>query len=559
MAYFYFLGLALVMGLAYSLISAGKSVRRNRERLRERFGKAPEGKSELESVDTAWRQWRARNQDQKAMDDITWNDLDMDAVFHRINCCQTSVGEETLYLRLRTLEGVPEDWEKWMDAILREPEKRLSCQSFLSQLGKEPYSGLTSFLWGDSQVTPWPMPIPVILRALPVLALIAILWTGFLGLLLLMALCVVNLTVSVWFRHKLTGQISAMRYLSRMLWCAGKVTALEFPGLESLMESIRQEYAPFRHLKSRLSSVNSQAVTESTMGALAEFGQLIFVSDLYSYTRCASVLRRERDKALRLYKAMGMLDTLICAASFRKSLAVFCRPEIWDRMELNMEGVFHPLVKNPVPNTVHITKSSLITGSNASGKSTFLKAAAVNAALGQTLNTCAAERFQMPRALVISSMALRDNLTGGDSYFIAEIKSFKRIMDLAKETPCLCFVDEILRGTNTVERIAASSAVLYSLCQGNCLCLVASHDIELTRILERQYHNYHFSETVTDRGVTFDFIIKEGASNTRNAILLLSTMGFDEKIVLEAHRLVEAFERDQSWPAFGQEKPRPSC
>ena len=102
----------------------------------------------------------------------------------------------------------------------------------------------------------------------------------------------------------------------------------------------------------------------------------------------------------------------------------------------------------------------LLTGSNASGKSTFLKSVALNAILAQTIYTVMADSYRAPYFRIYSSMALKDNLMGNESYFIVEIKSLKRIYESADEkVPMLCLIDEVLRGTNTVERIAASSQI----------------------------------------------------------------------------------------------------
>jgi DNA mismatch repair ATPase MutS len=189
----------------------------------------------------------------------------------------------------------------------------------------------------------------------------------------------------------------------------------------------------------------------------------------------------------------------------------------------------------------------LITGSNASGKSTFIKALAINGILAQTLLTCAAGRFQTRPSLIITSMAMRDDISKGDSYFIVEIKSLKRIMDLVRKYPCVCYIDEVLRGTNTVERIAASVSVLEYLHARRCLCVVASHDIELADILAAKFDNYHFCERVTDDGITFDYKLKHGAATTKNAIRLLGFMGFGEEIVDKANQLSCAYEEKGSW------------
>ena len=111
-----------------------------------------------------------------------------------------------------------------------------------------------------------------------------------------------------------------------------------------------------------------------------------------------------------------------------------------------------------------------------------------------------------------------DDVLHGESYYMVEIKSIKRILDLIahKEYRVLCFVDEVLRGTNTVERIAASSQILKSLNSENSMCFVATHDIELTSLLEDRYENYHFREEVTDGDVTFSYQLLPGKATPSN-------------------------------------------
>ena len=191
----------------------------------------------------------------------------------------------------------------------------------------------------------------------------------------------------------------------------------------------------------------------------------------------------------------------------------------------------------------------LVTGSNASGKSTFLKAVAINALLAQTVHTCPAESYRGGLYRIFTSMALRDNLESGESYYIVEIKALKRILDAvnADPSPVLCFVDEVLRGTNTVERIAASTQVLKSLHRPGVLCFAATHDIELTRLLETAYDNYHFEEQVEGDDIRFNYQLMPGRAGTRNAIRLLGIIGYDEDIIREADRMAEEFLRTGEW------------
>ena len=100
-------------------------------------------------------------------------------------------------------------------------------------------------------------------------------------------------------------------------------------------------------------------------------------------------------------------------------------------------------------------------------------------------------------------MTLRDDIDEGDSYYIVEIKANTRMIDCVKTSPIkvLCFVDEVLRGTNTVERIAAATQILKGFCQDNVQCFAATHDIELTDLLMNKYDNYHFQEEVKEGDV----------------------------------------------------------
>lgn len=142
-------------------------------------------------------------------------------------------------------------------------------------------------------------------------------------------------------------------------------------------------------------------------------------------------------------------------------------------------------------------------------------------------------------------------MEAGESYYIVEIKSLKRILDqTAGEPRVLCFIDEVLRGTNTVERIAASSQILKLISQSGAMIFAATHDVELTNLLEDFYENKHFEEQVIDGQVIFDYILKDGRATTRNAIKLLSSLGYDETVTEKAEKQAKAFESEGTWSLF---------
>jgi DNA mismatch repair ATPase MutS len=125
---------------------------------------------------------------------------------------------------------------------------------------------------------------------------------------------------------------------------------------------------------------------------------------------------------------------------------------------------------------------------------------------------------------------------------MVEIKSLKRIMTANHpDRPILCFVDEVLRGTNTLERISASAHILTHIAKDNAMCFAATHDIELTKILNNDYVNYHFQEKIEDNDVKFDYTLYEGEAKSRNAIKLLKMIGYSDEIVQKASRMAEKF------------------
>lgn len=219
---------------------------------------------------------------------------------------------------------------------------------------------------------------------------------------------------------------------------------------------------------------------------------------------------------------------------------------------MTAKDIYHPLLKEAVVNPVNWQKNILVTGSNASGKSTYVKSIAISCILAQTIQTAIAEQFTLQSGHVLTSMAIEDDLFEGDSYFVSEIKSIKRLLDqVASKERCYCFVDEILKGTNTIERIASSASVVRWLAEYPSLAFVATHDIELTEILKNYCENVHFEEQVTEgKGISFDFKLKEGPSRTRNAIALLKVLDYPESIVEQAQKESLLFDEQRQWYPF---------
>ncbi|MEG0379769.1 MAG: DNA mismatch repair protein MutS, partial [Eubacterium sp.] len=315
--------------------------------------------------------------------------------------------------------------------------------------------------------------------------------TGVLGFL---GACVLNGFIYYQIKRHIMTDLASMQYVSSMLRCCDKICSIKMSCEESEIQTLKQYYQVFRSLRGKIPNTFKTSFSDADF--LGEYTKIIFMSDLRHYNAAIKKITAHKEEFHALYRQLGEIDMAISLLSFRKSIPFYTKPVFTENNEIIFEELYHPLLEKPVTNNGHIDKDSIVTGSNASGKSTFIKALAVNGILAQTLYTCMAKKFVLQNSLIVTSMAVKDDITAGDSYFITEIKSLKRILDCTAEIHCNCFIDEILKGTNTIERIAASAAVMRYLHETNCLCMVASHDIELTELLKSDYANYHFSEQI---------------------------------------------------------------
>ena len=315
------------------------------------------------------------------------------------------------------------------------------------------------------------------------------------------------------------------------------------------MEKARKAMAGFS-MGSGLLMRNSGGITSGSFAdIILDYICILFHIDLLKFGSMLRALRGKEEEIDGLITSIGAIDAQISLASWRESLPVYCIPDLTgDQFEAS--DLIHPLLTDPVSNSISVSKPVLLTGSNASGKSTFLKSAALAAILAQSVGTAPAASYKSCCYRIFTSMALRDDIRSGESYFIVEIRSLKRVMDAASipdEAPVLCCVDEVLRGTNTIERISASAEILSSLADMPIRIFAATHDMELTELLAGKYVNYHFSEMLDGDDVRFSYKLLEGPADSRNAIRLLRALGYDPGIADKAEERAKHFMETGNW------------
>ena len=205
-----------------------------------------------------------------------------------------------------------------------------------------------------------------------------------------------------------------------------------------------------------------------------------------------------------------------------------------DNVRLEVEDAYHPLInqKSVVSNTAKLGDGiTIITGSNMSGKTTFLRTLAINLALLYMGAPVCAKKFKASYMKIFTSMRVTDDVAHGISTFYAEILRIKTMSEYKKSNqPMLCLIDEIFKGTNSADRIVGAKGVITGLSAPNTMVIVSTHDFELCALAKddgSQVTNYHFEEYYEDDQLKFDYKIKDGRCTTTNARAILKMAGFD--------------------------------
>lgn len=480
------------------------------------------------------------------VDDLTWQDLDMLDVFEQLNVTQSSVGAERVYAQLRAYDlGKPAVDEALIAFFQDHPDSRLKVQMAFAGLGIEPANNSQLYLRTTTKKAlpnAWRFKV---MGGFPFIGvLLTLLWPA-IGVTLMVVSLLVNVFYYILKREGLDAEITSMGYLVRTIITAERLAKISQP----TQAALRQAVKPMRGI-TRFAFV-FRTKTGSMGDILTEYLSIMFMLSFIAYNTVLDRLSSHHAEALALWQRLGDLELAIAIANFRAAEATTTQP-VFAKGGMTATDLAHPLLKHPVANPVDWQKNALITGANASGKSTYVKSIAINAILAQTINTVTATSFTMEPGEVITAMAVRDDLSEGDSYFVAEIKAIRRLLNaVAKKKRVYGFIDEILKGTNTVERIAASASVINWLKQYPSLVVVATHDNELTDIMGDQCVNWHFQEKVTkEDGVVFDYLLYQGPATSHNAIALLATMDYPTSLVHDARQLAADFERSKAWPKF---------
>lgn len=478
------------------------------------------------------------------LDNQTWDDLDMDKVYSKLDRTYSSLGEAALYSMLRNPlmdEEKLRDRSKLVHSFKENSRLREKLLYIFYKLGTDRKNSFLDMIENELTVSRVKYFIYTFIgKILPFIILFMGIFMRYQYLVSLVFLSF--LTVYINSQERNTIKSNGILYLRSIIVAAKKIAATKDESINNYTEKIEV-------MLKRLKDIDrgTRLIGFANMCAgLFEPLSVIFLLEESAYYAISDKITKERETLMELYHTLGELEAFISISGYQHNLQQqYSEPSFTKTLVLNIDNGVHPLIEEPVANSISISsKGIVLTGTNMSGKSTFLRMLGINILLAQTFDFVLAKQYEASFFNIVSSISPNDDLTQGKSFYMAEAEAILRIIRaLEKEMPVFCPIDEIFRGTNPVERISMSAEILAYINQRKAISIVATHDRELADILKDTYEFYYFSENVdSSKGLSFDYKLKKGVSQTRNAIRLLEYLNYPQTIVEKSYKRSKSIE-----------------
>ncbi len=475
------------------------------------------------------------------IDNATSNDLNLDDLFKFIDRTSSKIGQQYLYFKLRIIQSI-EKLEKFnqLTKIFKEDnELRLACQLKLSKLNTH------SAYDFEALINDKPIEKPKYLKylyALSILAILSIIAAFFKIGFILFLLPIFALNIVFHYKNKQNvnyylsgvGQLLSTLKVSKFL--SKQVKIKSFFNDLSFLDKVQKIRMNSEFISFDNKFDNPFAVL---LWLVIEIIKIQFNVGTILFYKFIDGINHEKESLDKMFQFIGEIDAAISIASVKSGKNKICSPQFISKKLFNVKEIYHPLIENCITNNIELNnRSLLLTGSNMSGKTTFIRTLAINSILSQTLNIAFADEFKAPFLKVFSSIKIADDLLQDTSYYLKEVLTINKFIEVSNNSiPCLFVLDEIFKGTNTIERISGGKAILSYLNKENHFVLVSTHDIELTDLLkDNGYDLYHFTEKIENDELIFDHKLKQGKLLTRNAIKILELNNYPQEIILDAKK-----------------------
>ncbi|MDO5712908.1 MAG: hypothetical protein Q4Q07_00625 [Tissierellia bacterium] len=537
---FYF-SIIFIIGLIFFLQWFGSYRERQKRKyyVKKYFGKREGKKADMKEVSSFYHTFY-----HDGLDPITWNDLHMDEIFHRFDRCRSYIGRLGLYSLLRrplkTKEGIEKRQEE-LKKLRKHKDEGITIQSIYTRLGEKSVKDFAKLLdkGMDSLDSKWKIYLPLC-SLFPLYIIIFLLIFGVQGIsvLFILGFSILNQRLSSQLEKEAYGRIDTMGQVSRIIDTSKRLKPKEG---DLFYEERMVLYEKTKDLKSlaRSSGIVRSAGMGSEYAMFVQFLDILFLIQGWTLKRFISEFNHKKETIKELTELLGEIEGKIVLAS------------LWETEDLvegqvAEKGIFleqgiHPLLEEPVPNSLTLKdKGILLTGSNASGKSTYLRMIGINVHLFQTIGSMYGKSYCGEVVDLQSAIDISDDLLNKDSYFVAEGKAIGRML-LPSPRKKFLLLDEIFRGTNTIDRISAATMTLKALSKENFV-IAATHDGELTVTVKDVMDNYHFDEKIKEGQLLFDYTLKPGPARSKNAIKILELLDYPKEVIQGAEKLAEKME-----------------
>ena len=332
---------------------------------------------------------------------------------------------------------------------------------------------------------------------------------------------------------QLSGIVKEIATLQRLVaWIENK--SFEAPLLRQLQTAARQGHEPASVEIQRLKAILDRFDLRLNIAGLLFFNSFL-LWDVRQMMALNAWRKKNRNAVPHWFHLIAETELLHSLATIRLNHPAWALPQFTEpHFHFFATQLGHPLLPDHarVCSDFHlegIAKIGLITGSNMAGKSTFLRSLGVNTVLAQMGAPVCASALQLSHVHLMSSMRIADNLAENTSTFYAELKKLKTIIEAVnRNEKIFILLDEILRGTNSLDRHTGSAALIRQLIAQKAVAVIATHDVELAK-LEETYpgsiQNYHFDVQVSGEELYFDYLLKHGVCTSLNASILMKKIG----------------------------------
>jgi len=536
----------------YNRISYKKNQRRIVQKLQKSWGKAKEEDDfSFDIISRYFDDYRFDTDIFQRIPDSSFFDLDFQNVFKIIDRTVSKVGQQFLYYKIRTIQSLKEvqKFKKLTDFFLNDQQKRQQAQIYLMALQNDNAYNIEALINRPHYSKPAFVKFLPYLSAFAILVIVIGIFFKIPALfLVLIPIFALNLTFHLKNKFHIQYYNDAIQQLHHLINTGNNLASI--PGILTHFEDVTF-FKSVNRLKRSLTYFNYNNFLSNEVliifWLLAEIIKIQFnIEALLFYNMIDNIIAKNKSID-RLFRFVGRIDAAISTANLKSDTSIsYCEPYFHQSNSLITKNLININIKQCIPNDLTLNQESLLlTGSNMSGKTTFIKSLAISSILSETLYIAFADKFEIPFLKIYSSIKISDDILNDTSYYLEEVLRIKEFIAASEQdNPCLFVLDEIFKGTNTVERIAGGKAILSYLNRPQHFVLVSTHDIELTDLLYQQnYALYHFTEKIENNRLIFDHKLKSGKLKTRNAIKILKLYNYPESIIEDAQQTVKNFEK----------------